>query len=76
MLDGKLEVYYRSKDERDVGAVCRAGDTVYVPPGTPHAVWNTTKELCHFLVIKYGPPFHYEEIPLPPSIREIKFHKK
>ncbi|MGH2638337.1 MAG: cupin domain-containing protein, partial [Rhabdochlamydiaceae bacterium] len=65
MLDGRLKVTYRSKDDRDVTAECKAGDMAYFPSGTPHAVWNTSSELCHFIVVKHGPPYHFEEIPLP-----------
>lgn len=75
MLDGKLRATYRSKDGKDVTIDCKAGDTAYFPAGTPHAVWNLTNERCHFLVIKFGAPYHYEEIPLPPEIKDLKFDK-
>ena len=75
MLDGKLQATYRSKDSKDVTVECKPGDTAYFPAGTPHAVWNLTNELCHFLVIKFGAPYHYEEIPLPSEVKDIKFNK-
>lgn len=74
--DGVLSVSYRSADDRDVGTECRVGDTAYFPAGTPHAVWNATNDICHFLVIKYGAPYHYEEIPLPPAVKEVRLFKK
>lgn len=77
MLDGKLKVTYRSEDDLDVTAECKAGDTAYFPPGTPHAVWNVTNDLCHFIVIKYGTvPYHYEEIPLPASVKDVRLNVK
>lgn len=69
ILKGKVQFAYRSTNEEDVKVILGPGDSVYVPQGTPHSLWNLGEEDCNFIVIK-SPPYFLEEVPLPPEIKE------
>lgn len=72
ILEGKVKSTYRSKDGDDVQNILEAGDTIYVPHGTPHSVWNVGDSDCKFIVIK-EPQYFLEEIPIPEKLEEKSF---
>lgn len=72
MLKGKLQSTFASNDGEDVKNILELGDTIFVPHGVPHSVWNAGSGRCEFLVIK-EPGYFLEDIPLPEGLGDKDF---
>ncbi len=75
VLKGTAQFTFSSKSREDIQSKLEAGDSTFVPAGTPHSIWNASIGPCEFIVIK-SPPFFLEEIPLPDDLKQKKFQTR
>jgi quercetin dioxygenase-like cupin family protein len=72
VIAGEAQFVYRSKEEKDVCRILKAGDVAYFPAGTPHSAWNTSGKPCKLLIIKENPPYSFEELPIPSHLKDLR----
>ena len=71
MIENEAQFTYLSTKKENVKGILRKGDSVFVPAGTPHSLWNISNKPCQFVVVK-SPPYFLEEIPLPKELKRIR----